>query len=172
MFKKLKNKKGFTLVELIVVLVILAILAALLVPALTGYIDKANNEKIIATTRQVVVAAQTEASEAYGKNKDGVLASADVTVKTGVADPDKCPVHIADIVKLAEVGSVSVDDKKTFTGTNGVTYVEVTMAKEDGKVKTVIVQQSGKKCTYSATAAGEDTYKVEKAGNKEKAGNN
>ena len=49
MFKKLKDKKGFTLVELIVVLVILAILAALLVPALTGYIDKANNEKIIAT---------------------------------------------------------------------------------------------------------------------------
>ena len=35
-FKKLKDKKGFTLVELIVVLVILAILAALLIPALTG----------------------------------------------------------------------------------------------------------------------------------------
>ena len=34
MFKKLKDKKGFTLVELIVVLVILAILAALLVAAL------------------------------------------------------------------------------------------------------------------------------------------
>ena len=43
MFKKLKEKKGFTLVELIVVLVILAILAALLIPALTGYIDKAKN---------------------------------------------------------------------------------------------------------------------------------
>ena len=41
MFKKLKenNKQGFTLVELIVVLVILAFLAALLIPALTGYID-------------------------------------------------------------------------------------------------------------------------------------
>ena len=37
--RKMKNKKGFTLVELIVVLVILAILAALLIPALTGYID-------------------------------------------------------------------------------------------------------------------------------------
>ena len=36
--RKMKNKKGFTLVELIVVLVILAILAALLIPALTGYI--------------------------------------------------------------------------------------------------------------------------------------
>ena len=45
------KKKGFTLVELIVVLVILAILAALLVPALIGYIDRANEEKLQATTR-------------------------------------------------------------------------------------------------------------------------
>ena len=48
MFKKLKDKKGFTLVELIVVLVILAILAALLIPALTGYIDKANRRRLSA----------------------------------------------------------------------------------------------------------------------------
>lgn len=59
MFKKLKEKKGFTLVELIVVLVILAILAALLIPALTGYIDKAKNKSVIAETRQTVMAAQT-----------------------------------------------------------------------------------------------------------------
>ena len=60
--RKMKNKKGFTLVELIVVLVILAILAALLIPALTGYIDKANKEKVV--SRQPVVltmAIQTEA---------------------------------------------------------------------------------------------------------------
>ena len=67
--QKLKNKKGFTLVELIVVLVILAILAALLVPALTGYIDKANKEKIVAETRQLTMAAQSTLSEAYGQNK-------------------------------------------------------------------------------------------------------
>ena len=67
--RKMKNKKGFTLVELIVVLVILAILAALLVPALTGYIDKANKDKVIAECRSVVVAAQTVASEAYGQGK-------------------------------------------------------------------------------------------------------
>ena len=50
MLKKLKKnkKKGFTLVELIVVLVILAILAALLIPALTGYIDKAKKKDVIA----------------------------------------------------------------------------------------------------------------------------
>lgn len=70
---KMKEAKGFTLVELIVVLVILAILAALLVPALTGYIDKANKEKITAECRQVVMAAQTEASTLYGKASGGAL---------------------------------------------------------------------------------------------------
>ena len=72
--RKMKNKKGFTLVELIVVLVILAILAALLIPALTGYIDKANKEKVVSECRMVVMAAQTEASELYGKMNGGVLA--------------------------------------------------------------------------------------------------
>ena len=68
MFKKLKEKKGFTLVELIVVLVILAILAALLIPALTGYIDRAKRKSIVAETRQAVMAAQTIADEDYAKN--------------------------------------------------------------------------------------------------------
>ena len=64
-----KNKKrGFTLVELIVVLVILAILAALLIPALTGYIDKSKKDQVIAETRMLHEAIQTEMVELYGSN--------------------------------------------------------------------------------------------------------
>lgn len=64
--KARNDKKGFTLVELIVVLVILAILASLLIPALTGYIDKAKQKNIIAEARGIWTAAQAGASEYYG----------------------------------------------------------------------------------------------------------
>lgn len=70
------RRRGFTLVELIVVLAILAVLAALLIPALTGYIDKANEAKVLAEARTVLTAAQATVSEAYAKEQlvssDGV----------------------------------------------------------------------------------------------------
>lgn len=40
--KNLRNKKGFTLIELIVVIAILGILMLILVPAFKGYLDDAN----------------------------------------------------------------------------------------------------------------------------------
>lgn len=90
MLEKLRknNKKGFTLVELIVVLVILAILAALLIPALTGYIDKAKEKQIIAETRATVMAVQTLADEQYATVEPG----GNVTIDNN------------QILKLAEVG--------------------------------------------------------------------
>ena len=63
------RKRGFTLVELIVVLVILAVLAALLIPSLTGYIDKAVEKRIMLQARSLMTAAQATIDEAYAKGE-------------------------------------------------------------------------------------------------------
>ena len=62
------SKKGFTLVELIVVLVILAVMAAMLVPALTGYIDEARKKKDYNAASEVLTAAQAVVAEYYGSD--------------------------------------------------------------------------------------------------------
>lgn len=73
-----KSKKGFTLVEIIVVLVIIAILAAIAIPAMTGWIDKANEKTIMAEARTVLLAAQTLASESYGETGTATVDTGDV----------------------------------------------------------------------------------------------
>ncbi len=155
MLKKLKKNgnKGFTLVELIVVLVILAILAALLIPALTGYIDKARQKQIIAETRQAVMAAQTLVDEAYAKvdlssvstgEKDDVL-----TATAGLA------VSKADIAALAEVDADNIVSLKVTVseeGTNTKMYkVLVTELEYDNKTL---------KCTYSTADSAKEKYTV------------
>ena len=154
------KKKGFTLVELIVVLVILAILAALLIPALTGYIDKANEEKLQATTRQVVVAAQTVVSEAYAESEkfqgDGVTTSIlDGTVTFGQPD-DK--IKISEICELAEIAQDITEVEGSYKGKfkNGITWVGIDYG-NDGKLIHVLVSDGTQTCTYNGTTG---TYTV------------
>ena len=75
MFKLMKSKKGFTLVEVIVVLVILAILAAIMIPAMTGWIDKAKEKSVLVEARSALLAAQTLASEEYAKTTPNYTAA-------------------------------------------------------------------------------------------------
>lgn len=60
MNSKMKDKKGFTLVEIIVVLVILAILAAIAVPSVLGYVEEAKKEKYIAEAKAIYTVIQVE----------------------------------------------------------------------------------------------------------------
>ena len=62
-------RRGFTLVEVIVVLVVLAILAAILIPAMTGWIDKAIDGNAITEARHCLVAAEEIAVERYAVGK-------------------------------------------------------------------------------------------------------
>ena len=112
--EKKKSKRGFTLVELIVVLVILAILAALLIPALTGYIDKARKSQVVAETRALTQAVQTGMSTVYALNdefqrqksigKNLTIASKDDDYGEGKGQlDDKLKERYAEIIHLSEV---------------------------------------------------------------------
>lgn len=148
MFKKLKDKKGFTLVELIVVLVILAILAALLIPALTGYIDRANEEKVVAEARMALMAAQTQGSIEYAKAPAGTAIAFDNTATTESDDTDG-KVTLAELNKLDDV-------KLTTTNLTELTY-------KDGKVATMKYVSAGYTATYDTTK-GLVAAKTTKAG--------
>lgn len=98
-----KNKKGFTLVELIVVLVIIAILAAVLVPTVSGYIGRARKTAAQSAAKSEVTAFQAAATDVLGANstltgKESDIATAAKTygatmtsdVLKGESATDKC----------------------------------------------------------------------------------
>ena len=106
MFKK-TNKKGFTLIELIVVIAILGILAAVLIPRFTGFQDKAKSTQVMVDAKQIATAADALLVEL------DAVPTADQIVE--IAGDD---ILAADIDDLAEdSGHVTFTYTKTVGGT-------------------------------------------------------
>ncbi len=77
--KLIKNKKGFTLIELIVVIAILGILAAVLVPSIGNYVEKSKTGVALseaAAFRSAAHLAQVEAGLPDGLTLEQGLANA------------------------------------------------------------------------------------------------
>lgn len=116
------NRRGFTLVELIVVLVILAVLAAILLPALLGWIDKAKEKKHLLEARNVVMATQSEATTDYASGKFGSTVNYDAKFLTE---------HESEILKIADASpggdildlDFSSRDSKTIAIVQKLIYV-------------------------------------------------
>ncbi|WP_317367244.1 type II secretion system protein [uncultured Tyzzerella sp.] len=66
---KIKEKKGFTLVEVIVVMTIIITLIAIVGPNTIGYINSARTTSNKATARAVYIASMQVAADAAMKNK-------------------------------------------------------------------------------------------------------
>ncbi|MEG1426553.1 MAG: prepilin-type N-terminal cleavage/methylation domain-containing protein [Oscillospiraceae bacterium] len=125
-----KNKKGFTLVELLVVLVILAILAAAIIPSMMGFIDQAKNESAAAECRNVLLAANVQLNEDYGAGT-----AATPLDKTKVMPIAGIPVAqmVGDISIKADGTHFYVSGIKNFKASNNMYYDYTTTGPTAGK---------------------------------------
>jgi prepilin-type N-terminal cleavage/methylation domain-containing protein len=94
--KKSTTRKGFTLIEILIVVVILGVLAALVVPSVTGALDDANNEAAAARGGQITT--MVTRLNQFQPNGDSI-ALADGTVYT-----------TTDLQALVDNGYCSADD--------------------------------------------------------------
>ena len=99
---KKMNKKGFTIVELVIVIAVIAVLAAVLIPTFGGMIDRANASNALNTAKNVhtsilysldadeiddfdacIVVVDGEDTYYVIATENGIQGKADTTVPTG-----------------------------------------------------------------------------------------
>ena len=84
-----KAKKGFTLVELMVVIVIMAVLAAAATPIFAGYVKKARAAEHLSECRAIYVAAQSCLEEAFLKAGEGTVTVEDLDMERFLKDVEE-----------------------------------------------------------------------------------
>lgn len=153
--RPLRDRRGFTLVELIVVLVILGVLATFAVPALTGYIDSAKEKQAVSEAQACVMTATRQGAAQYAKvqqrnvnvplNSDAGAAKDDSLDSWAPVDGQSAPEITGGDVALTEGSGqylLHVTDAPAGSFPGDVSAF-TTAAEVDGSVKTLTFNSNG-----------------------------
>lgn len=148
--EKLRNRKGFTLIEIIVVIVILAVLMAVAVPSVMSYMKEGDNAKYESIARTVLVRTQADVAK-------GIAQSSTPVTKGTVVTADSFKIDGSTSLKSDVEGKhygdgVSVElSEVTLSGTDDIDVSSVQCKiklTNDGTAKDVIIT-ANKKVTIS-----------------------
>ena len=123
MLKKLQNKKGFTLMEMLIVVAIIAVLVAIAIPVFNGALTKSKEAADVANVRATYAEWQTSMLTENTKapaDKDAFLAGPTGNDTLTLNYPDKLTVTNGTITYTAsKLTDAANADSKTFTWTLG-----------------------------------------------------
>ena len=129
MDKILRKKKGFTLIEIIIVLVIIAILAAATVPAMIGFVNDARSKAYVAEARLGLVAAQAVVTEVVASGGT-TPTSAEILANAAFDNMTK---EVSGTFSNIKVGANERVTEIVYTSTNGYWVSIINGKTETGK---------------------------------------